>query len=314
VKSIIQKKKGFNDSNAPERGKQKMKVIDLFCGAGGLSEGFKKAGFEVVKALDNDSFAVKHFNKNVARVAELTDLSKPDMPDLPDADGIIGGPPCQGFSIAGKRKLTDPRSSLSLVFTEIVRKKQPTWFVMENVDGLLSMDFRHLLMKHFADGGYPNTKVLLLEAVKYGVAQFRKRLFFVGFLNNSCGLGLLPSPLPPEDWKKVKDVLPNYEYKWYYRHPRTYGRRAVYSVDEPSPTIRTVNRPMPPNYRRHPGDAPYIEGQVRALTAEERALLQSFPRHFAWEGAETVKNTLIGNAVPPLLARIIASAIKNSLS
>jgi len=289
-----------------------MKIIDLFCGAGGFSQGFKEAGFEIVKSLDNDPHSIQHFNKNISNVAELCDISVLDPKELPEVDGIIGGPPCQGFSIAGKRLLTDPRSSISLIFAKIVTERKPKWFVMENVDGLLSMDFRKILLTRFRKGGYPNITILLLNAVDYGAPQFRKRLFFVGFPKNNGNLGLIPTPLPSHERKSVRDALPDYEYEWYYRHPRTYSRRAVYTVDEPSPTIRTVNRPMPPNYKRHPNDAPYKEDQVRAMTADERAIIQTFPRHFSWEGTKAVKNTLIGNAVPPVLACVVASAISNS--
>lgn len=287
-----------------------MKIIDLYCGAGGLSLGFKNAGFEVVCAVDNDQLAVDHYNKNVDNVAICKDILKLNPDDLQDADGIIGGPPCQAFSLAGKRLATDPRSSLSIRFANIVAKKKPRFFVMENVDGLLSMDIRHILLKSFKKAGYLDVEVKILDAVDYEVPQFRKRPFFVGFLNGEGALGLLPTPLPPSKRVTVRQTLKNYEYKWYYRMPRHYGRRAVYSVDEPSPTIRTANRPIPPNYRRHPKDAPYIEGQVRALTAEERALLQSFKLNFVWFGPKTGKEKLIGNAVPPKLASAIARVIK----
>lgn len=290
-----------------------MKIIDLYCGAGGLSLGFKNIGFELIYAVDNDQLAVDHYNKNVDGVAICKDILKLDLGDLPDADGIIGGPPCQAFSLAGKRLATDPRSSLSIRFADIVAKKKPRFFVMENVDGLLSMDIRHILVKLFKKADY-NAEVKVLDAIDYGVPQFRKRPFFVGFLNGEGALGLLPTPLPPSKRVTVRQALKNYEYEWYYRMPRHYGRRAVYSVDEPSPTIRTANRPMPSTYRRHPKDAPYIEGQVRALTAEERALLQSFKPDFVWFGTKTGKENLIGNAVPPKLASVIAKAIKSFLS
>jgi len=286
-----------------------IKIIDLYCGAGGLSLGFKEAGFKAVYAIDNDPLAVKLYNENVENVAVCEDIFKVDPADLPDVDGIIGGPPCQAFSIAGKRLATDPRASLSIKFVDIVAKKRPRFFVMENVDGMLSLEIKEVLTKLFEKAGY-NVEVRLLNAVHYGVPQIRKRLFFVGFLDGNGALGLLPSPLPRSKWRTVRQALPDYEFQWYYRHPRTYGRRAVYSVDEPSPTIRTVNRPMPPNYKRHPKDAPYVKGQVRALTPQERALLQTFPPNYVWEGPKTHQEVLIGNAVPPKLAKVVASAIR----
>jgi len=311
-----------------------MKIIDLFCGAGGLSLGFAQEGFTPVKAIDIDSAAVETYNRNIRKVAECGDILKVALEDLPDVDGIIGGPPCQSFSIAGRRikeivneedrlirkyfsreevANKDPRSNLSIVFAKIIEQKRPDWFVMENVDGLLNLSIRNLLEYLFKKAGYFLEGPFILNAVHYGVPQYRKRLFFIGFRDERKSI-LFPAPLSRSEWKTVRQALPSYEYEWYYRHPRTYGRRAVYSVNEPSPTIRTVNRPMPPNYKRHPRDAPYIEGQVRALTSEERAILQSFPPNFFFPvDSKTEKEKLIGDAVPPKLARVVARSLKNVL-
>lgn len=287
-----------------------MKFIDLFCGAGGLSQGFIDEGFEPILAIDNDIPSVEHYNSNVAEVALCMDVKEVDMKEFDEADIIIGGPPCQGFSIAGKRLKADPRSSLSIYFAKFVNDVKPNWFVMENVDGLLSLEYRNLIEKKLRENF--QVQRVLLDAVKYGAPQFRKRLFFIGRLKGNSGIGLLEAPLPPDMWKTVRDALPDYEFPWYYRHPRTYGRRGVYSVDEPSPTIRTVNRPMPKTYRRHKNDAPYELAMVRALTAEERGRIQFYPHEFEWKGTKAVKNTLIGNAVPPIMAQVVARAILRS--
>jgi len=283
-------------------------IIDLFCGAGGLSYGFILEGFNPIAAFDNDLDCVNHYNWNIGNHAIETEITKSLVKELPEVDGIIGGPPCQGFSLAGKRLENDPRSDLSIVFANIVNEMEPEWFVMENVGGLLSSTYKlrieENLRKKF------NVTPFLINAVDYGVAQLRKRLFFVGTLKGTKSLGLLDQPKPKEFRKTVADVLPDYEYEWYYRHPYSYGRRAVYSVREPSATIRTVNRPMPKTYKRHKNDAPYIAGQVRALTSEERAIIQSFPPSFKWHGTKYKKEKMIGNAVPPLMATVIARVIK----
>ena len=95
----------------------------------------------------------------------------------------------------------------------------------------------------------------------------------------------------------------------YYRHPRTYGRRAVFSIDEPSPTVRGVNRPIPRNYRIHPGDTAPISMNVRPLTTIERSYIQTFPRDFVFEGSKTDLEQMIGNAVPVKLAEYVAKSI-----
>jgi DNA (cytosine-5)-methyltransferase 1 len=284
-------------------------IIDLYCGAGGLSLGFKSARFKLIYAVDKDQDAVDHYNRNVEKVAVNKDIWDLESGDLPESDGIIGGPPCQAFSLAGRRLAKDPRRSLSLKFAEIVIERTPKFFVMENVDGLFSTNLISSLLDIF-DKKY-RVEVKILDAVDYGVAQFRKRPFLVGFLDGNSALGLFPKQLPPDKRKTVRQVLKKYEYEWFYRMPRHYGRKAVYSVDEPSPTIRTANRPMPSTYRRHPKDAPFKEGQVRALTPEERAMIQSFSPSYKWLGTKTKKELLIGNAVPPRLAWVIANSINS---
>jgi DNA (cytosine-5)-methyltransferase 1 len=291
-------------------------VIDLFSGAGGLSEGFKQAGFIILAAYDNDSVAVEHFNRNVADVAVTADLSKVGSEELLDSEGIIGGPPCQGFSLAGKRDISDPRSRLVLKFAEFVSERQPKFFVMENVHGLQSMEMSEEVISIFEEAGF-DTKRFLLNANDYGVAQIRKRLFFIGVNKERDGEKMLAIREFLEENKQpertVKEVLPEYPYECYYRHPFSYGRRAIYSVNEPSATIRTVNRPMPKTYKLHKNDFVPIDGRVRALTEKERAIIQSFPPGFKWNATKTKLNELIGNAVPPLLAKAVGEAVYSAV-
>lgn len=101
---------------------------------------------------------------------------------------------------------------------------------------------------------------------------------------------------------------------FYYRHPRNYNRRAVFSIDEPSPTIRGVNRPIPKGYKGHPKDASPINDKVRPLTTKERALIQTFPENFAWIGKKTDLEQIIGNAVPVKLAEFVGKCILEYIS
>ena len=98
----------------------------------------------------------------------------------------------------------------------------------------------------------------------------------------------------------------------YYRHPRSYARRGVFSIDEPSPTIRGVNRPIPPGYAGHPGDSAPIE-HARPLTTAERAAVQTFPADYEFCGPATAREQMIGNAVPPRLAEYVANAVSGVL-
>ncbi|MBA7633663.1 hypothetical protein ES703_41234 [subsurface metagenome] len=97
--------------------------------------------------------------------------------------------------------------------------------------------------------------------------------------------------------------------KYYYRHPRSYKRRGVFSIYEPSPTIRGVNRPIPKGYKRHPGDAADVSGNVRPLSTIERSYIQTFPKNFVFKGNKSNLEQMIGNAVPVKLAEYIANSI-----
>ena len=101
--------------------------------------------------------------------------------------------------------------------------------------------------------------------------------------------------------------------QFYYMHPRSYNRRAVFSVDEPASTIRGINRPIPNNYKKHPADKAEIGNGVRALTTRERGYLQTFPDDFSFSGAKTDVELAIGNAVPPALAKYVANCIKKCI-
>lgn len=168
-----------------------MNVIDLFCGCGGFSHGFAMAGFNIVLGIDmwNDAIvtylhnhpSAKAITGDITKVTPAELLEKAGM-DASKVDVIIGGPPCQGFSISGKRMIDDPRNRLYKSFVEMVSAIKPKMFVMENVPGLLSMGngmVKSQIVEDFESAGYKvSTKQLV--ASDYGVPQARKRVFFVG--------------------------------------------------------------------------------------------------------------------------------------
>lgn len=165
-----------------------MRIVDLFAGCGGFSQGFKAAGFQSMLAVEIDQWASETFAANHPEVRVITN----DVRDivvsslgLPEIDGVIGGPPCQGFSLSGNRDPKDPRNSLFMEFVRFVRELQPKFFVMENVPGLLSMRTRdnrpvsEIISDEFTRAGFRLTS-LLLNAADFGVPQSRQRIFFVG--------------------------------------------------------------------------------------------------------------------------------------
>lgn len=166
---------------------KKIKVLDLFSGCGGLSYGFERAGFKIVAGIDNWTDSLNTFQKNHkdAKTYEI-DLSKFNSDKIREEVGkidvVVGGPPCQGFSISGSRNLNDPRNSLYKGFVKIVKIFNPKVFVLENVPNLVSMGqgkIKDEIIEDFGKLGY-EVKYKVLLASDYGVPQNRRRVFFVG--------------------------------------------------------------------------------------------------------------------------------------
>ena len=182
-----------------------MNVIDLFCGCGGFSKGFEQAGFNVRLGIDIWRDAVTTYKENFPNAATIVgDISGLTGEDLLSAAGItadevdviIGGPPCQGFSLSGKRMLDDPRNILYKSFLRMVDTIKPKAFVMENVPGLIRLfegKVKEQVIEDFTNIGY-HVEMQLLTACDYGVPQARKRVFFVG-LNQSNLIVLLQKEL-----------------------------------------------------------------------------------------------------------------------
>lgn len=293
---------------------KKITVVDLFSGCGGLSLGLQNAGFKVVAGLDNWQPAIETYQKNfdhdiinldLNNVAEAVKAIENYKPDI-----IAGGPPCQDFSQAGKRNEDSGRGNLTVSFAQIIASQKPKYFIMENVDRLLLTAKYQQAFQIFKAAGYGLT-VKLIDASLCGVPQKRKRWFVIGELDREDNA--LDSYLV----EKLSDnvmTLKGYfgdtlGLEYYYRHPRNYSRRGIYNLDEPSATIRGVNRPLPKNYSVHHLDATKDLDKVRALTTNERALIQTFPKSFIFEGTKTNLEQQIGNAVPVKLAEFVGNAL-----
>lgn len=295
-----------------------MKVTDLFCGCGGLSLGFERAGFEVVSAYDNWKVALETYRLNFKHKAAMLDLKdiensvmtiRLDKPDM-----IIGGPPCQDFSSAGKRDENNGRGDLTVCYSAIIEKIRPQWFVMENVARIQKTEKLAQAIAVFKDAGYGLTQ-MVLDASLCNVPQKRKRFILIGslgkpdhFMDECLAEKLAKRPMTVCDY--LGDSLGT---EFYYRHPRSYARRGIFSIHEPSPTIRGVNRPIPQSYQIKPNDpVKSIEG-VRPLTTVERSYIQTFPETFRFAGSKTETEQMIGNAVPVNLGQYVASAISRYL-
>jgi DNA (cytosine-5)-methyltransferase 1 len=286
-----------------------VKVLDLFAGAGGMALGLQNAGHEIVHSVDNWKFAYEvlstNFNHKVSNL-DLSDESNWDEVIAGDFEVIAGGPPCQDFSIAGSRNTKGARANLTLSFAEIVSRAKPRFFVMENVYSIVGTEVLDEAKATLEHAGYSLT-ANVIDASFIGVPQARKRYILLGSLESSIPeLSSYYEEVRSKDRMTVADYFGDeLNTDFYYAHPRSYKRRAVFSVNEPSSTIRGVNRPMPQNYEFHPADKCRVRSKIRPLTSSERAQIQTFPKNFTFVESKSQTEQLIGNAVPVNLGRFV---------
>ncbi len=291
-----------------------MNCVDLFCGCGGLSLGFINSGHTILSAYDNWEDALIVYKNNFNHPAIQLDLSDVDLatqviePLHPEM--IIGGPPCQDFSSAGLRNEDNGRGNLTICYAQIVANIHPEWFVMENVSRIIKTQKLVEAKEIFTNAGYGLTQTIL-DASRCGVPQKRKRFFLIGKLgaDDEFMADYLQANLANHDMT-IAEALGDIGIQFYYRHPRSYARRGIFSVNEPSPTIRGVNRPMPAGYQLHPNDPVQNLQGVRPLTTQERSLIQTFPINFHFEGSKTSMEQMIGNAVPVNLGHYVGTCIQ----
>ena len=227
-------------------------AVDLFSGCGGLSAGLVDAGFDVAEAYDCWPQALATYRRNLGSHAIEFDLS--DTASVVKriskvgVDLIAGAPPRQDFSTAGKR-IEGVQANLTSAFGQIVCECQPAAFLMENVPQVRTSITYQMMRSEVTAAGYSLVE-MVLDASRFGVPQLRRRFFAFGFLGNGAtgpnyAEGIKSRETPHRT--TVKEFLGHeIDIEYYYRHPRNYSRRAVFSVHEPSPTVRGVNRPVPP--------------------------------------------------------------------
>lgn len=283
-----------------------MRVIDLFCGAGGMSLGLLKAGFTLLQAYDAWEPAVETYRYNVGHHVWKHDLKDilgiGSMIASLQPDLICGGPPCQDYSAAGKRQEGE-NASMTKVFAMLVAIARPSWFLMENVQQAANSNAWAEAREILQRAGYGLTEAKL-DASYYGVPQSRKRLFFIGRINEREGF--LTSSLvaaKAKEQKTLRDLFGVNCPDSIYFHPRLKNKRGVWKSSEPAPTIRASSlRPIP--------DAREVPDGTAVLTEEQFAQIQGFPAAWKWLGnTKHDRMQLIANAVPAPLAEIIGRVI-----
>lgn len=334
------------------------KIIDLFCGCGGLSRGFEMAGFEPVLAIDfwKDAIDTYNFNhkNNIGICEDVSMLSNEFLEEIMKKNkiiGIIGGPPCQGYSTVGKRDITDERNYLYLQYCRIVEKIKPEFFVLENVKGLLTLDkgkFKEDIIDKFSKLGY-SVEYRLLNAADYGVPQNRCRVFFVGIKkkkfifpkanNNKITTYEAISDLSEYEFKYTTDPQNSYQKKMRKYCNKLYNNEFTNHTEQTKKIIEMIPNggkitDLPKEYweiRKYnkafqrmdsmsqsntidTGHRNYFHYEKNRIpTVRESARLQSFSDDFIFKGSKTSQYKQVGNAVPPLLAFAIAEAIKSQI-
>ncbi len=322
-----------------------MKVISLFTGCGGLDLGFEHAGFEIAYANDYDPVMKDTFEKNHSVELDLRSIVNVKSDEIPDAEGIIGGPPCQSWSLAGAmRGIEDQRGQLFYEYIRILKDKQPLFFVAENVPGIVSTthigEFTKILEK-FSSLGY-NVNYAILDARNYGVPQERKRVVVVGYhkklgktfafpepnskwITLKEAIGDLPDAKPAKEKNKTNGELgiANQEYMNGGFSTMYLSRNRRREWGEQSFTIQAGGRhaPLHPSsskMRKVEEDKWVFDGdnpKYRRMSVRECARIQTFPDDFIFYYNNIADGyKMIGNAVPVKLAEAVAKQIMSDLS
>ena len=301
-----------------------MKIVSLFSGAGGLDLGFKLAGHTIIWANDIDKDACETYAENIGKHILCKDIREINVSDIPDCDIVIGGFPCQGFSMANmRRNIEDERNQLYKFFYSVIKGKQPKYFVAENVKGILSLGDGSVIKQieaDFQEAGY-FTSVNLVNMADYGVPQTRQRVVILGQRKNIsdelniCLPAKTNSKNPGKDglpqWISVKEAIDrfpnpdspndvlNHIYSAYKVEYRNFTGHRQTNPDKPSPTILARG-----NGKGGVCALPHYNGQ-RRLTIRESAAIQTFPDDFHFHGAMNSCYRQIGNAVPVHFAYLL---------
>jgi DNA (cytosine-5)-methyltransferase 1 len=296
----------------------KYTVLDLFAGCGGLSLGFESCGFKSI-GMEYDKNCCKTYNKNLK--GKCYEQFITSRTEFPKADVVIGGPPCQPFSVVGKQLGNDDKRNGFPAFIKAIEKINPSIWMFENVRGMMyrNKDYFESSLKKLKKLGY-HVEYKLLNAVEYGVPQNRERVIAVGYdedfeyptpLTTKITVGDALEKMAfeiPADSKFLTTSMDKYV-ATYEKKSKLITPRDLH-LDRPSRTL-TCRNLAGSTADMHRIKLP--DGRRRRLRVKEAARLQSFPDWFEFQGSETNKFNQIGNAVPPLFARALALQFKKYL-
>lgn len=305
-----------------------MNIVSLFSGAGGLDCGLIQAGHKILWANDIDKDAVATYKENIGNHIVCADIKDISTNDIPNADVVVGGFPCQGFSMANmQRTVDDKRNLLYRFFYNVIKTKQPKYFIAENVRGILSLGKGAVIekiVKDFENAGYI-VNVNKINMADYGVPQNRIRVIITGKRKDLDENHNFIMPKATYDkngknglkkWKSIKEELDrfpdpdtpndtiNHTYSKYRVVVRDFTGHRMTDPDKPCPTILA---------RGNGGGGvvaiPHYNGK-RRLTIRESAAIQTFPDNFHFIGAQNSCYRQVGNAVPCLFGKLLGIELK----
>lgn len=319
---------------------RKINAISLFCGCGGIDVGikggfdflgkhYKKFNTNIVHASDIDEKIVDLYNSNFSDKAAVEDITKLNIQTIPDHDILLGGFPCQSFSIVAQNPprlgYKDTKGQLFFEMCKILKEKQPKCFIAENVKGILSANNKKafpLIIKNFEDVGYYVT-YKLLNASHYGVPQKRERVFIVGFKNKADFDNFdFPEAITEEFPTPLIDVIfpeSDIPEKYYFSEKAVAGMLKVKDkmnkgrAQNPEMPCNTVGAHLAKVSLNSTDPVLCINGRYRRFTPREVARIQSFPDNYKLNGSQTTMYKALGNAVPPVLMWHVYHKVYNIL-
>lgn len=321
---------------------EKIKVASLFCGCGGMDLGviggftylgkeYKENPFEIVYAVDNDGYCTKIYNDNFTHKCVVKDVRDIKIEEMPQFDMLIGGFPCQSFSISAQNPprlgYKDERGMLFFEMVKILKERRPRFFIAENVKGILSANKGKafpMIMKEFRDAGY-TVMHKLLNASEYGVPQKRERVIIIGFRNLEDSQKFnYPMKVNRSERKVLGDVImaeSDHDETLFFSEKAVAGMMAVrekmnkgraMSLTEPCNTISAHLAKVSLNST----DPVYMVGEkYRRFSSREAARIQSFPDSFQFDSVSQIRQyKAIGNAVPPVMMWHVIRSLQKTLA
>jgi len=317
-----------------------IKAASFFCGCGGIDLGlagdfsflgkhYHKNPFEIIYAVDNDRYCASIYNDNFNHKCVINDVRDISKAELPEHDLLVGGFPCQSFSISAQNPprlgYKDDKGTLFFEMVKVLKCKKPRFFIAENVKGLLSANKKKafpMIINEFEQAGY-KVKYKLLNSSDYGVPQKRERIFMIGFRDYNDYLNF-DFPLAVTKYgnkvklKRVLDIKANLDDKWFFsqkaidgmlrvQHKMNKGRDQ--DIEQPCNTISSHLAKVSLNST---DPVLLVNNRYRRFTPREAASIQSFPNSFKLDSvSENRQYRAIGNAVPPVMMWHIALSLSH---